>query len=133
MNTFFVFLLCLLAVLFQGCQALPISADQTAHTSSVAFGLSTGLGLGLGVPVATWVVICLHRHIHHLQIRRDRRQWRQDMAVAMRAQLAQEEATVARIPRFGGCHKEVTKPPSCHVKDSGLPPSPVASLETIDE
>ncbi|KAE8307033.1 hypothetical protein BDV41DRAFT_582784 [Aspergillus transmontanensis] len=128
MNTFYIFFL-LLAVLSQGCQALPTRAANAAPTFSAPFGAALGLGIILGVPLAAWGVIFLRRHINS---RRDRQRWRREMTVALKAEMAKEQATVARIPRFGG-GQEVTKPPSCHVKDSGPPPSPVASLSTIGE
>ncbi|KAB8266512.1 hypothetical protein BDV30DRAFT_245167 [Aspergillus minisclerotigenes] len=125
--SFFLFLS--LAVLMQGCQALPARAANAAPTFSAPFGAAIGLGIILGVPLAAWGFIHLRCHINN---RRDRQRWRRQMTVALKAEMAKEEATVARIPRFGG-GQEVTKPQSCHIKDSGPPPSPVASLFTIDE
>ncbi|KAE8322111.1 hypothetical protein BDV39DRAFT_210049 [Aspergillus sergii] len=98
MNTFYIFFL-LLAVLTQGCQALPTRAANAAPTFSAPFGAALGLGIILGVPLAAWGVILLRRHINS---RRDRQRWRREMTVALKAEMAKEQATVARIPRFGG-------------------------------
>ena len=55
-------ILIMLAVLLQGCQALPIDIVKTTSPTTV-IGAALGIGLVLLIPTLAWVGIIIRRYI----------------------------------------------------------------------